>query len=270
MNLVPLLVNLGGTALAVAVTMGLTMAYALRTRTHSIVDVVWGLGFVVIAATSFVLSGVQGEGVTGRRVLVLALTALWGLRLGTYIFRRNHGKGEDPRYAALLRRNKGPVLPFVLRYIYFSQGWIMWLVSLPVQVAMYQNVSLGVLTWIGAALFAVGFLFESVGDWQLSRFKADPANQGKVMDRGLWGWTRHPNYFGDSVVWWSLFLIACSHWTGLLTVIAPAFMTHLLLNRSGKALLERQMSRRRGPEYTTYLQHTSGFFPRPPKKSPTT
>ncbi|ROO86446.1 steroid 5-alpha reductase family enzyme [Actinocorallia herbida] len=266
MNLIPLLVNLAGTALAVAVAMGLTMAYALRTRTHSVVDVVWGLGFVVIALTSFALSGVQGEGVTGRRVLVLALTALWGLRLGAYIFRRNHGKGEDPRYAALLRRNKGPVVPFVLRHIYFAQGWIMWMVSLPVQVAMYQNASLGVLTWLGVAVFAVGFLFESVGDRQLARFKADPANQGKVMDRGLWGWTRHPNYFGDSVVWWGLFLVACSHWTGLLTVIGPAFMTHLLVNRSGKALLERQMARRRGQEYTDYLARTSGFFPRPPRR----
>lgn len=269
MNLVPLLINLGGTAVAVAATMGLTMAYALRIRTHSIVDTVWGLGFVVIALVSFVLSGVQGEGLTARRVIVLALTALWGVRLGAYIHRRNHGKGEDPRYAALLRRNTGPVVPFVLRYVYFSQGWIMWLVSLPVQVAMYQDASLGVLTWVAVAVFAVGFLFESVGDWQLSRFKADPANQGKVMDRGLWGWTRHPNYFGDSVVWWALFLLACSHWSGLPTAIGPAFMTHMLVNRSGKALLERQMARRRGPEYADYLARTSGFLPRPPRRAAT-
>ncbi|GAA4566392.1 DUF1295 domain-containing protein [Planotetraspora kaengkrachanensis] len=262
-----LLINLLVTALAVVVTMLATMAYALRTGTQSVVDTVWGLGFVVVAAVSFVTSQVLGDGLDARRVLVLALTALWGARLGAYIHTRNRGRGEDPRYAALMRRNTGPVVPYVIRTIYWPQGSIMWVVSLPVQVAMYETAPLGVVTWIGVAVWVVGLLFESIGDLQLSRFRADPANRGKVMDRGLWAWTRHPNYFGDATVWWGLFLVACAHWAALLTVVSPLLMTHMLVNRSGKALLERRMACSRGPEYADYLARTSGFLPRPPRRS---
>ncbi|GAA4591110.1 DUF1295 domain-containing protein [Planotetraspora phitsanulokensis] len=262
-----LLINLLVTAAAVVVTMLATMAYALRTGAQSIVDTVWGLGFVVVAAVSFVTSQLLGDGLDARRVLVLVLTALWGVRLGTHIHTRNRGKGEDPRYAALMRKNTGPVVPYVIRTIYWPQGAIMWVVSLPVQVAMYETAPLGVVTWIGVALWVVGLLFESIGDLQLSRFRADPANRGKVMDRGLWAWTRHPNYFGDATVWWGLSLVACAHWAALLTVVSPLLMTHMLVNRSGKALLERRMARSRGPEYADYLARTSGFLPRPPRRS---
>jgi steroid 5-alpha reductase family enzyme len=246
--------------------MALTMAYALRRNEQSIVDTVWGLGFVVVAIVSFLLS--SGDGNATRRWLVLALTAVWGLRLGAYIFLRNRGKGEDPRYAALLRRNQGRLVPYVIRTIYWPQGAIMWVVSLPVQVAMYETGAPGVVTWIGVALWAVGLAFEAIGDAQLARFKADPANAGRLMDRGLWAWTRHPNYFGDSVVWFGLFLLACSHWAGLITVIGPVLMTHMLVNKSGKALLERRMSRARGEAYAAYVARTSGFFPRPPRRAP--
>jgi len=264
----PLLINLGATMLAVAVTMALTMAYALHTREQSIVDTIWGLGFVVVAAVSFLLS--FGDGDATRRWLVLALTGIWGIRLGAYIFVRNRGKGEDPRYAALLRRNQGKLVPYVIRTIYWPQGAIMWIVSLPVQVAMYETGStgagIGLVTWVGVGLWVIGLAFEAIGDAQLARFKADPANQGKLMDRGLWAWTRHPNYFGDSVVWFGLFLLACSHWAGLITIISPVLMTHMLVNKSGKALLERRMSRARGEAYTAYAARTSGFFPRPPRQ----
>ncbi|GII32667.1 DUF1295 domain-containing protein [Planotetraspora mira] len=262
-----LLTNLLVTALAVVVTMLATMAYALRTGTQSIIDTIWGLGFVVIAAVSFVTSQVLGDGLDGRRILVLVLTALWGVRLGAHIHARNRGTGEDPRYAALMRRNTSPVIPYVIRTIYWPQGAIMWVVSLPVQVAMYETAPLGIVTWLGVAVWLVGLLFETIGDLQLSRFKADPANRGKVMDRGLWAWTRHPNYFGDATVWWGLFLVACAHWAALLTVVSPLLMTHMLVNRSGKALLERRMARSRGPEYADYLARTSGFLPRPPRRS---
>ncbi|MEZ0073254.1 DUF1295 domain-containing protein [Planotetraspora sp. GP83] len=266
MTLAHLLVNLVVSVAAVALTMLATMTYALRTGVQSVIDTVWGLGFVVVAIVSFVTSQVLDGGLDARRVIVLALTAIWGVRLGAYIHRRNHGKGEDPRYAALMRKNTGPVVPYVIRKIYWPQGALMWVVSLPVQAAMYETAPLGIVTWIGVAVWVFGFAFESVGDWQLSRFKADPANAGKVMDRGLWAWTRHPNYFGDATVWWGLFLLACSHWVGVLTVVAPIVMTHLLLNWSGKALLERRMARSRGPEYADYLARTSGFLPRPPRR----
>ncbi|WP_433219040.1 DUF1295 domain-containing protein [Dactylosporangium sp. CS-047395] len=142
----------------------------------------------------------------------------------------------------------------------------MWVVSLPVQVAMYVAEPIPVLLWAGVAVWAIGFAFEAVGDAQLASFRRDPANTGRLMDRGLWAWTRHPNYFGDSVVWTGLFLLACSHWVGLLSIVGPALMTHMLVNKSGKALLERRMSRKRGPEYAEYVARTSGFFPRPPRR----
>ena len=153
-------------------------------------DTVWPLGFVVIAAVSFGLSA--GSGHAGRRALVLLLVAVWGLRLGTHIHRRNAGQGEDKRYASLLRRNRGSLAAFVLRYIYWAQGRVMWFVSLPVQVAMYEHAPVGAVTWLGAAVWALGFGFEAVGDAQLRRFRADPANAGRVLDRGLWRYTRHP------------------------------------------------------------------------------
>ncbi|MER7273148.1 DUF1295 domain-containing protein [Dactylosporangium sp. NPDC000244] len=265
MNFSALLINLGATVVAVALVMALTMAYALRRREQSIVDTVWGLGFVVVAAVSFVLSAGHGDPV--QRWVTLALTAVWGVRLGVYIHARNRGKGEDPRYAALLRRNQGKLVPYVIRTIYWPQGAIMWVVSLPVQAAMYVAEPVPALLWAGVVVWAVGFAFEAVGDAQLARFKRDPANAGRLMDRGLWAWTRHPNYFGDSVVWTGLFLLACSHWAGLFTVIGPVLMTHMLVNKSGKALLERRMSRSRGPEFAEYAARTSGFFPRPPRRA---
>ena len=198
----PLLVNLGVTAVTVAVLMLATFAYAMRTRVHAIMDTVWALGFVIIALVSFWLS--IGHGRAGRRVLVLVLVAMWGVRLSAHIYLRNRGQGEDKRYASLLRRNTGSPARFALRYIYWAQGRVMWFVSLPLQVAMYERASLGIVTWLGVAVWAVGFGFETVGDWQLRRWRASPSHAGRVLDRGLWRYTRHPNYFGDAVVWFGL------------------------------------------------------------------
>jgi steroid 5-alpha reductase family enzyme len=259
----PLLVNLVAMLGVVMVLMLCTFACAMRTGVQAIMDTVWAIGFVVIAGATFVLS--RGHGDSTYRVVVLSITMVWGLRLGIHIFVRNHGKGEDPRYASLLRRNKGSLALFVLRYIYYAQGRVMWIVSVPVQFAMYERNPNRPLLWIGIALWAIGFAFETIGDWQLRRFKSDPTNAGKVMDQGLWHYTRHPNYFGDSVVWFGLFLIACSNWVGIITVVSPIIMTNLLVNHTGKALLEKHMGRSRGPDYAAYVARTSGFFPLPPK-----
>jgi steroid 5-alpha reductase family enzyme len=259
----PLLVNLAVCAGTVAVLMLATFGYAMRTKVHAIMDTVWPLGFVVIAAVSFGLS--SGHGDSGRRVLVLALTGIWGLRLGGHIFARNFGHGEDKRYASLLRRNRGSLATFVLRYIYWAQGRVMWFVSLPLQVAMYAHAPLSAVDWLGMAVWAVGFGFETVGDLQLRRFRADPANAGRVLDQGLWRYTRHPNYFGDSVVWSGLWLLACSHWLGVLTVVAPIYMTNMLVRHTGKKLLEKHMARSKGAAYADYVGRTSGFIPRPPR-----
>jgi steroid 5-alpha reductase family enzyme len=154
----------------------------------------------------------------------------------------------------------------VLRHIYWAQGRVMWFVSLPLQVAMYEHASVGVVTWLGVAVWAVGFGFETIGDLQLRRFKADPSHAGQVLDRGLWRYTRHPNYFGDAVVWFGLWLLACSHWLGGLTVVAPVYMTNVLVRHTGKRLLEKHMARSKGTAYADYVRRTSGFVPWPPRK----
>jgi steroid 5-alpha reductase family enzyme/short-subunit dehydrogenase involved in D-alanine esterification of teichoic acids len=247
----------------VAVLMLATFLYAMRTRVHAIMDTIWPLGFMLIALVSFLLSA--GSGLAGRRALVLVLTAIWGLRLGAHIYSRNRGQGEDKRYASLLRRNRGNLAVFVLRYIYWMQGRVMWFVSLPVQAAMYSRAGLSAVTWLGAAVWAVGFGFEAVGDAQLRRFRADPANAGRVLDRGLWRYTRHPNYFGDAMVWFGLWLLACSHWLGLVLVACPLYMTNMLVRHTGKRLLEKHMARSKGAAYADYVRRTSGFIPWPPR-----
>ena len=262
----PLLVNLAVTAGVIAVLMLATFAYAMRTRVHAIMDTIWPLGFVIIALVSFGLSA--GDGDSGRQGLVLALTTVWGLRLGAHIFSRNRGQGEDKRYASLLRRNTGSLAAFVLRYIYWAQGRVMWFVSLPLQVAMYEHAPLGFVTWLGVAVWALGFTFETVGDLQLQRWRADPLHAGQVLDRGLWRYTRHPNYFGDALVWFGLWLLACSHWLGVLTVAAPLYMTNMLVRHTGKRLLEKHMARSKGAAYADYVRRTSGFVPWPPRVSP--
>ena len=260
--LAPFLLNLPLTVLAVLVTMAVTMAVAFRRNDHSIVDIVWGLGFVVIAATSWVASA--GHGDPMRRGVVLGLVAAWGLRLGWHIARRNAGH-VDPRYVAIMKRQDGPVVLFVIRRIYGLQGVLMWVVSLPTQLAMYEQAPMGIVAWIGVAVVLAGLAFEIIGDRQLAAFKADPANRGRTLETGLWAWTRHPNYFGDALLWFGLWLLSLGHWAGLLLVGSPLLMTHILLNWSGKALTERRMARSRGPEYEEYLQRVSGFLPRPPR-----
>jgi len=270
MNDVPwgdLALNLLAVTVATAVFVGAIMATAIAIKNQSIIDIFWGPGFVVAAVVSYLMSA-SGDGDDTRRLIVLVLTSVWGLRLGLYIGKRNLGHGEDRRYTSMMRQWKsGSLIVFLIRKIYGLQGVLIIVVSVPVQFAMYQGRSIGVIGSIGIALWAIGLFFEAVGDWQLARFKANPANAGKIMDRGLWGWTRHPNYFGDSVVWLGLFLLSLGAWWGLAAIISPIIMTKLLLSYSGKAVLERGMRRSRGEAYDVYVATTSGFFPMPPKRA---
>jgi steroid 5-alpha reductase family enzyme len=228
----------------------------------SIVDIFWGPGFALAAWVSFALA----EGAPARKWLAAILTTAWALRLGLYLLWRKRGRGEDPRYTALIdhfgaaRRHRT-----ALTRVFLLQGAVMWIVALPVMAAQVWREPLGVFAYLGAALWLVGFAFESVGDWQMARFKADPANRGKVMDRGLWRLTRHPNYFGDACVWFGLWLIACDHPLGFATVVSPMLMTYFLVDVTGKALLERRM-KRTNPGYAAYIARTSGFFPLPPRR----
>lgn len=256
-------------ALATTLACGVAAMFALWLlslvrRDVSIVDLWWGPGFVLLAGVAFALADAPGP----RGALLLALTSLWGLRLGAYLLWRNHGRDEDPRYARM-RRHHGARFPWIsLATVFGLQALLQWLVSLPLQVAQLVpgDAEFGVLDGFGIALFATGFFFESVGDFQLARFRADPANHGRVMDRGLWHYTRHPNYFGDCLVWWGLFTIALATPAGWLTIAAPLAMTFLLLRVSGVALLERSLVRTR-PEYRDYIESTSAFFPRPPRRN---
>ena len=254
--------NLVLAAAAALAVMLATFAVALRKDMHRVVDTAWGIGFTVVALVTFLASA--GEGDDGRRILVTVLTSVWGVRLAAHIARRGRGHGEDPRYAALLAKAPASRRRYALRVVYLSQGALVWLVSLPVQAAQYVPGPMTAFAWAGTALWAVGLFFESVGDAQLLRFKADPANRGRIMDRGLWRWTRHPNYFGDFCVWWGLFLLACDAGaSAAVSVVSPLVMSHLLISGSGKPMLERHMSQR--PGFAEYAARTSGFFPLPPK-----
>ena len=256
-----LAINLVASAAAVVVVMLATWAVGVRLHRHSIIDIVWGIGFAVIGGVTVVLARNQGD--TGRVRLVAVLTAVWGLRLAAWLAWRNRGT-EDRRYVALLKRAKGNPDLYVLRTVHLTQGTVMWVVSLPVQFAGYQRGGLGPLVVVGLALWAIGVTFESIGDLQLARFKRAPDNAGRVMDRGLWRYTRHPNYFGDACAWWGIFLVACGRPVAALSAIGPILMTHFLVNKSGKALLERHLLRTRS-DYAAYVERTSGFVPRRPK-----
>ncbi|MGI5451638.1 DUF1295 domain-containing protein [Streptomyces sp. CA-249302] len=257
--------NLALAAAAALAVMLVTFAVAVRAGVHRIVDVAWGIGFTAVAAATFAASAVQDQGDPARRLLVTALTALWGLRLAVHIGRRGRGHGEDPRYEALLAKAPGNRNAYALRMVYLLQGALVWLVSLPVQAAQYVPGPPSFLAWAGVAVWALGLGFEAVGDAQLARFKADPAHRGRIMDRGLWAWTRHPNYFGDFCVWWGLYLITCDSWeAAAVSAVSPVVMSLLLTRGSGKRLLEQHMADR--PGYAEYASRTSGFLPLPPKR----
>lgn len=249
-------------ALTVAALMLATWLLSLALKNASIVDIAWGLGFVAVAWAV----RARVDGVETRQNLLVVLTSIWGLRLGTYLFIRNHGKGEDYRYRAM-RKHWGPRFPIIsLLTVFTLQGALMFVVSLGVQLGQAAtSPDLGVLAWIGAAVWAVGLAFEAIGDWQLARFKKDPANAGQVMDRGLWRYTRHPNYFGDACVWWGIALVAAETGLGRWGLLGAAVMTVLLLRVSGVALLEKSLSKRK-PGYAEYVARTSAFVPLPPKR----
>ncbi len=249
-------------AAAIAVLMVCTWVVSLPLRDASIVDIVWGAGFVLVGWVSFAV----GDGLETRRLLLAVLVTVWGSRLALYLLWRNAGHGEDPRYVAM-RRKAGDRFAWQSLWMVFGlQAVVMWTVSLPVQVGSVPTSpsSLGPVEAIGVLVWAVGLFFESVGDWQLARFKANPATAGRVMDRGLWRYTRHPNYFGDFCVWWGIWLVAAATGVGVLSIIGPLVMSVFLMRVSGVPMLERTIGRRR-PGYDDYVRRTNAFFPGPPK-----
>ena len=231
---------------------------SVRRRDASIADVCWGPGFVLLAWLYCLLS----PSLTPRSWVVAALITVWGARLSLHIYRRNHGAGEDPRYQAM-RASHGPAFWWRSAFtVFWLQGAILWLVALPLLLAVRATQPAGLtgLDALGAVLFAIGFGFEVVGDFQLTRFRADPSNRGRVLDSGLWRYTRHPNYFGDATLWWGIYSMAAATPGGWLTVLSPALMMLLLMRVSGVTLLEDGLKASK-PGYRAYIARTPAFFP---------
>jgi steroid 5-alpha reductase family enzyme len=246
----------------IAVSVFLLWIISLRLKDASIVDIFWGLGFVTIAWVTYFV--VKPDSL--RFVLMAAMVTAWGLRLAGHLAWRNIGKPEDYRYRAM-REKCGDRFPLISLFLVFGlQGLIMLIVSLPIQSTALTTSPLNWIDAVGAVAWFIGLFFETVGDFQLARFKANPENQGKVMDRGLWRYTRHPNYFGDFMVWWGLFSIALAGGNAWWTIISPILMSFLLMRVSGVTLLEKSLSTRTDG-YQDYVRRTNTFFPSPPKKS---
>ena len=243
---------------AVLLVLLVTYVASRRADKHSLIDTAWGLLFCAVATVSFVAS--YGAGDSARRWLLFAMTMLWGFRLAWHIGSRSRGKGEDPRYQAMLN---GHGTAYVVVIVYLLQGFLALLVSMPVLVGSFELAPLTPIAGVGVALWIVGLVFEAVGDWQLERYKSDPI-RNQVLDTGLWRYTRHPNYFGDACVWLGIFFVAAGSWPGMLTVLSPVVMIYLLAFGSGKRVLERTMARR--PGYAEYMRRTSGFIPLPPRR----
>jgi len=238
----------------------LTWLLSLPLRNVAIVDSLWSL--MLFAAG--VVYALVADPRAPRLAFVLWLLAIWAARLSIYITARGIGKGEDPRYQAIRARNEPHFKWKSLYLVFWLQALLAWIISLPLLGVFASNQPVGILDYAGILLWLVGFVFEAGGDWQLARFKRNPANAGAVMDRGFWRATRHPNYFGEFCIWWGFFLIALSAgawWS----VPGPLLISFLLLRVSGVTLLEKDIGKRR-PQYADYVLKTNAFFPGPQRK----
>ncbi len=265
MDLVPLLLTNAAVVGACFLTLWL-IGVAIKDVTF--VDAWWALGMGVIAVSSYVASGPASP----HKFVLVCLCLAWSLRLGAYLLWRWRREGQDRRYVTMLGKARDErgwgFATSSLLLVFALQAPLQFIVCLPVQLgaASPDEAPLGIAGVAGVALAAVGLCFEAIGDWQLSRFKADPANEGKVMDRGLWRYTRHPNYFGDACVWWGLWLVACETPLGIWSLPGPLLLTFLLTRWSGVPTTEGRM-RRRKPGYEDYVARTSAFVPWFPKKA---
>ena len=250
------------TAAALLALVAGTFVIGARTGKHSVMDTAWGAGIAVAGAASFLAS--IGHGVPARRWPLAVAAVLWGARLAWHVAARARGADEDPRYRELLGRAPGNRNAYALRTVYLPQLLILWVACLPLAAGMTTSAAAGPITVIGGAVWLGGFVFEVVGDWQLTRFRADPANKGRLMDRGLWRYTRHPNYFGDACMWWGLFGLSYGSPIQLATVVSPLLMTFVLTRGTGQRMTDRRMAGSR-PGFADYAARTSGFIPLPPR-----
>ncbi len=251
------------TALAIFLYMTVIWLLSLALKNSSIVDGFWGPGFMLANGVAFVLAP---DGFPARQWLVTALVCVWALRLAIYIFWRNHGKGEDFRYRAWREENPETWWWRSFFKVFMLQGLMLWLIAMPLLAAQFRGTP-AQLVWfdyLGAGIWLIGFCFEAVGDAQMLRFKSNPANRGKLMSAGLWRYTRHPNYFGEAVLWWGFFLFAAAtgaYWT----IVSPILITALLLKVSGVTMLEKTLQNTK-PGYREYQENTNAFLPWRPRK----
>lgn len=260
MILIEIAQNFAVTA-ALALSMVILMwLISIPLRDVSIIDMFFSAMIATLILAAYWLSDSGG----GIALLIVTLVVIWALRMTVYLVKRNWGHGEDPRYTRL-RSWVPPGWPFhwlSLRQVFLLQGVVLWVLTLPQQIAISNSSAahFGLLAFIGLLMWCVGFFFESVGDYQLTRFKADESNRGKIMDRGLWRYTRHPNYFGELCQWWGLFVIALEApwaWCG---VLGPLVYSWLVINVTGQATLDKKLARDK-PGYAEYMRVTNGIIP---------
>lgn len=256
----PLAVSLTGLA-AIVASLSIVWLLSLRLRDASIIDICWGPGFVLVA---WLYCGLLGD-FRPRPMGVAVLVTIWGVRLGVHLYRRHRRVGEDPRYRAMRVAHGDHFWWRSLGTVFWLQAAILWFVALPLLMASRTSApnSVTFTDVVGVALFLTGFACESISDYQLTRFRSIASNRGRVLDTGLWRYSRHPNYFGDALVWWGLYAIAVSTPGGWMTVLSPAVMTFLLRRVSGVTLLEQSLKAK--PDYERYMTRTSPFFPWPPR-----
>jgi steroid 5-alpha reductase family enzyme len=249
--------------LVILILMTFLWIVSIIVKNVSIVDIFWGLGFVITCCFYFL----KTDGSDARKILLTTMVAIWGLRLSIYIAWRNKGKGEDFRYREFRRKygeNRYWWISFFQTFL--LQGFLMWMISTPLLGAQYFGAyePIGIFDYLGVIFWLIGFSFEAGGDFQLVKFKSNPDNKGKILDTGFWKYTRHPNYFGDAAVWWGFGLICISAGTYFL-VLGSLLMTALIIKVSGVALLEKTLVAQK-PQYKEYIEKTSAFIPWFPKK----
>ena len=259
---------LASTALAIVILMVVAWLISLPAGNASIVHGFWGLGFVLIGWVAWAV----GDGDTNRSDLLVAMVSIWGVRHSVHAWYRNLGQGEDHHHRSMRQRTGANFAIFSLFTVFLSRGAVVWVVSLPIQLAVTPlEPRVSALAIVGVAIWGVGFFFATVGDAQLARFRADPTNDGKVLDWGLWRYTRHPNYFGDFCVWWGIWLVAAETPDARIGVVGPLLMSVLLLRNSGIRILKPQLHQptlhQHRVDYDDYVARTSPFIPRTPRPS---
>lgn len=266
-----MLIIIGYSALFLLIYLLVAFVIGTIKKNNGLMDVFYGPGYFVLALSSLILSLIFNKVVDLQQIVITSLVFVWAFRLATYVFIRNRSKPEDYRYQAMRKRWKTNVVLKSFIRIYMFQGLVIFIVAFPVWfVNINANPTINILNfsgitlWLGGIIWLIGFLFESFGDYQLYKFKQNPENKGKVMDKGLWKYTQHPNYFGEVTQWWGIFVVALAVPFGFVSIIGPIFITYMIIKVSGIRLLNWRY--RSDDKYAEYKKRTRVFFPWFPKK----